>query len=858
MDLQSELARERRARLAAERLLTLRQQELHEANSKLGQHANALTEEIVEKREEAIELRDTADQALHNLEIAKSEVHIAKRRLWASIETIEDGFAVFDKDNKLIIANSAYLRAFDGLESVQPGVSYEELVLYMVEEGIANLAGMRPMDWVDKMLDRWAAPQPRPETIELWDGTHIKLVDRRSDDGDTVSLALNITDQIRYQRKLKQASHRAQAANRAKSAFLARMSHELRTPMNGVLGMAELMSDTELDEEQQLYVATIKSSSEALLLLINDVLDFSKMEAARLELKEAPFDLEQIALAVTRLFDSTRREKGIDIVLSYDMFLPAEFFGDGGRIRQVLTNLIGNAVKFTLEGHVKVSIGGQVVDDKMALRIDVSDTGIGIAEDKIAYVFGEFNQVEDEKNRAFEGTGLGLAICKQIAELMDGTIQVSSVESKGSTFSLLVDLPVQAGVEVPPPSAPIWIKRVVNGSEHSAITSQIAEQLSQLGVPALQTCPDAGDLAGDDLVVVDVQSSDFDRLSTLLSTFEANAMPKVLAVSDVKEICEINGIQHETLTRPFARSDLMDALYRVPEPVALEEVDDLAAPEMPVAPVKTDFEHASRDIVQPQEADNSTAATPNEEASPPAKAPLRKMRVLAAEDNKTNRLVMSKLLKTLNIELKFAENGQEAVELWQDFRPDLIFMDISMPIMDGKEATQTIRAQAAENREPHTPIVAVTAHAMDGDKEDILAAGLDHYLTKPLKKQAIFDRIRVALPDDIEPVFQDVKPDKTDEVDKVKAESPSDAPIVAADIEEEGAAEPDATKVATLADTTPVELKTTASERLKHLSDALGSNPVTTPASPALEQAQDMWKSLSEAEPTSLTPVMRT
>ena len=444
MNLNAELIRERRARLAAERMLALRQRELEEANALLGRHANALTEEVVERREEAEDLREQTDQALQDLKVAQTEIHIAKRRLWDSIETIEDGFAVFDSNDELIVANTAYLSVFDELEMVAPGVGYANLVSVMLEEGIADIGELSPADWRQMVLERWATPKPDPLTIRLWNGRFIKLIDRRSADGDTVSLALDITDTIRNQRKLERAKDRAQAASRAKSSFLARMSHELRTPMNGVVGMADLLAETGLDEEQSLFVDTIRSSGKALLELINDVLDFSKLEAAKFVLVRAEFELRQLISEVLRLFEPAVQTRPVELKCEIDDGTGERFFGDPGRIRQVLTNLIGNAVKFTEEGSVHIRVSPYYMDGEVqsGICVSVRDTGVGIPKERLDYVFGEFNQVDDEKNRKFEGTGLGLSITRQLTDLMGGQISVESEEGVGSEF--VVKLPLQS------------------------------------------------------------------------------------------------------------------------------------------------------------------------------------------------------------------------------------------------------------------------------------------------------------------------------------------------------------------------------------------------------------------------------
>ncbi|WP_111735299.1 ATP-binding protein [Roseovarius amoyensis] len=582
MSLANKLAEERRARLAAERLLEQKQAELHAANRELGRHALALSEKINKTRAEVRTVRDENARVKSDLSAANEKIEIAERRLWHSIETIQDGFAFFDADTRMIAANRAWLSVFDGIETVRPGISFIEILQIAIEEGVIDIGTDAPAAWRQRMLERWQEASPEPEVIRLWSGEYIKLIDQRGHAGDIVSLALNITDTIRYETQLKEARHLAEAASAAKSSFLANMSHEIRTPMNGIVGMAEVLLDTELGEEQRLYANTIKSSGEALLVIINDVLDYSKIEAGRLDLHAEPFDLKRCIHELVTMMRAGSRDKGLEIRAECDPTLPSRLVGDPGRIRQVLTNLLGNAVKFTEAGHVIVhATGAMADDDAFELQISIEDTGIGIPADKVGHVFGEFNQVDDARNRRFEGTGLGLAISERLIGLMGGRIWVQSEEGKGSTFGFALSLPLAA--------------------EQGDTTSAVDEQ------------------------------------------------------------------------------------------------------------------------------------------------PPRAMRVLAAEDNKTNRLVLSKMLKELDIDLQFAGDGAEAVALYQTFGPDLVLMDISMPGMDGKEATGHIRQFEAETGQ-HVPIVAMTAHALTGDRETILAAGLDGFLTKPLRKADIIGQVTDACP----------------------------------------------------------------------------------------------------------------
>lgn len=721
------LAKERRARLAAERLLEQKKRELIAANEQLAQHARALSEQILRQRSglerarvEAESLKGERALAESNLERANSMARIAQRRLWEALETIEDGFAVFDQSLTLVAANRSWLLGLEDDPELTQGLSYDRLLEIVTRRNIVELGAQSAEDWRAVMAARIRQPLIEPVTLQLSDGRHLRLMDRWGAEGDLVCLAQDITESMNRETELSEARERAEAAARAKSAFLANMSHELRTPMNGVVGMAELLADTELNEEQRLFAETIRSSGEALLGIINDVLDYSKLEAERVRLAEAPFDLEHCLHEVMLLLQPSARKKGLQLLVDYDLFLPTRFIADPGRMRQVLTNLLGNAVKFTHHGSVTARVTGlATAPGRYDLRVAIEDTGIGIAPDHLDLIFGEFNQVESEANRSFEGTGLGLAITRQLMGLMGGTLWVESRPGEGSCFGFRLELPLAETLDQEPPSSePIRLQQALIVDDAKISRMILERQLQALGL-TVASCRSsaealrvlAADPAAFDLILCDHRMADGGGGALVRELRRRGLRLPIVMLSADPERAAAEGLPVDALlAKPVLRSQLYRALQRL----SVEPARGHAAP-------------------------------------PDLPSAGRRMRVLAAEDNRTNQLVFRKMVKDLAIDIEMASDGIEALRIWQRWQPDLIFMDISMPGMDGREASRRIRS-SEQRQGGHVPIVALTAHVLAEEAEEILAAGIDALLSKPLKRAEILDCIEEHRPPGALPV----------------------------------------------------------------------------------------------------------
>ena len=652
------------------------------------------------------------------------------------LDTMPISITVKNSDLKFIYCN----REFYDLFSRTPGeiIGKTDIDLFGPEQGM-------PYTRIDTdFIDGEYGDTSADNFCEIPEqGTHIRSQKRRIlyDNGKVAvaSVDADITE-------LVHARQDAKSADRAKSAFLANMSHEIRTPMNGIMGMAELLAATKLDEKQRLFAGTIVKSGAALLTIIDDILDFSKIEAGRMALDPVPFDLMEAIEDVTALLLPRVAEKELELIVRIDPSLPHRYVGDVGRIRQIVTNLVGNAVKFTETGHVYLNIEGTVSeggDDARSgmLTIGVEDTGIGIPGDRHDSVFQKFSQVDQSATREHEGSGLGLSISASLVEMMGGTIDLTSTPGEGSRFWFTVDLPVheRAETEAPAP-CDLTGARVLVIDDNAVNRSILAEQLAswkcdvaaaedgKQGLMVMREARRQG--VALDLVILDYQ------MPRMCGEDVLRAMRTDPLLADIPVVM-LTSVDNPDLGTAFAGPDAHACLSK---PVRMRHLHDTIARTL-----------VSRRVERVEEAEAPAPAT----APPPPKAPSCPLRtplpaptealdILAAEDNSVNQLLLDHILRTTGRSFRIVGNGRLAVASYRIHAPKLVLMDISMPDMNGFEATAAIREIEAVSG-VHTPIIAVTAHAQAEDRARCFEAGMDDYITKPVSPDLLTEKIALWL-----------------------------------------------------------------------------------------------------------------
>ncbi len=639
---------------------------------------------------------------------AQAEVQRAGDLLRGSIDALDDAFSLFDADDRLVVCNQRYRDLYPlCADLIVPGNSFEQIIRGGAARGQYAAAIDREESWVQERLALHRQPSSRLMT-RLGDGRTMRIVERRMPDGHTVGFRVDITEMVR-------ATEAAQQASVAKSQFLANMSHEIRTPMNAILGMLALLRKTELSARQADYAVKTEGAARSLLGLLNEILDFSKVEAGKMTLDAHPFRFDQLLRDLSVIVSANVAAKPVEVLFDIDPALPRQLVGDAMRLQQVLTNLTGNAIKFTARGEVVLSV--RVVRQDAAgvtMEIAVRDTGIGIAPENHARIFSGFTQAEASMTRRFGGTGLGVAISQRLVALMGGELRLDSALGQGSRFHFNITLPVagdrmaDGNAPRPAPGTPLRALVVDDNPTARAVLQRMGDSLgwsiavADSGAAALALLQDeAARGLVCDVVFVDWQMPGLDGWATSQRIHALDLGGKVpvivmvtahgremLAQRSAADQALIDGF----LVKPVTPSMLFDAIA------------DVGLGRLPAGPARP----------------ASTTGTRR----------LAGLRLLLVEDNLNNQQVARELLEDEGASVQIAGNGKESVEAVAAADPpfDVVLMDLQMPVMDGFTATRVIRDDLGLRA---LPIVAMTANAMASDRDACLAAGMNEHVGKP-------------------------------------------------------------------------------------------------------------------------------
>ena len=588
----------------------------------------------------------------------------------------------------------------------------------------------------------------------IWAKSSCEVI--RDEDGKPIKIRAfvqNITEIKIQEKALEEAKDKAIASSKAKSEFLANMSHEIRTPMNGILGMAELLANTNIDDRQHEFIKVINNSTSSLLTIINDILDFSKIEAGAFELDPMPFDLKDAINDVAALLCAKAHDKGLELIVNYSTNLSRHFIGDGGRIRQIITNLLGNAIKFTEKGHIiiDVDITPSDIPNLNEIQISVKDTGIGIEAEKVDKIFQKFTQADSSTTRIYGGTGLGLSISKHIVEMMGGHMQVESVYGEGSNFICYIPMQLDPNAKrISYETSGIIGKRALIIDDIAINRDLLSEHLEAWnmqssavkdGVEALVEIKKAADENNPyDIILLDYLMPGVNgyELASIVSKNQNIPHTPILMLSSCDQPVSSEELKQigisSYLVKPVREQRLFDVVAKTIGEFEYDKRSKIITSESPIQTPPSIITRETR--VDEILFDHDMQDTAAKQVS---------FDILVAEDFALNQDVVRLMLSETVFNPVFANNGLEAVNLYTE-NPDrfkIILMDISMPVMDGYEASAKIIEHDKKNNLSPTPIIALTGHALKNDREKCLDAGMNAYLTKPVKQIDLIESLEM-------------------------------------------------------------------------------------------------------------------
>lgn len=657
--------------------------------------------------------RDVSDQKR-----AEAELERERDRLMTIINNVPDLIVLRDRAGRFINGNTAFLKSMNlnSVEEAMGTTDYDvwpaELAChYVADDQIVMRSGEAQYELVEYSKDAQG-------NDVWWLSSKVPLFDSSGEVTGVVCVARDITKYRQVQDELSAAKELADAANRAKSDFLANMSHEIRTPMNAIIGMTELLMDSELKPTQYEYLQMIQSSGESLLTVINDILDFSKIEAGKMELDPTSFAVRETIGNTMKTLALRAHAKGLELAFRVQPDVPDALLGDVGRFRQIVINLVGNAIKFTEQGEVLVDIGTNFVNkDQASLTVKVRDTGIGMSEEACSKIFQEFQQADTSTTRKYGGTGLGLAISSRLVEMMGGRIHVTSEPGKGSEFSFTVRFGIGDAKKLRRVPVVVGGTRVLIVDDNATNRLILNEMLVNWGMVPV-TCETA-ELA---IALLREKAEQGEPFQIILSDVHMPDMDGFMMAEQIRQDELINKVPIIMLTSGTRLGDVagrerLNIASGLMKPVKQSELFDSMVSVLGISTSKDEEEGP---------------ASQNQSC--------RALRVLVAEDNKVNQKLATIVLEKQGHSVSIANNGQEAVDEIENGTYDLVLMDVQMPTMNGLDATREIRRREEESGK-HQVIIAMTAHAMKGDRDLCIEAGMDEYLSKPIRMNELLEKL---------------------------------------------------------------------------------------------------------------------